>query len=103
MTKVMQDECADEINRRIDVEVSVIGSNMISGASGRIIRSVVENASDVNTEVDESRQDMYLPIEIKEFSYIRCRLLNHMSKEPIKYKYETVVGRPFLVLKISPQ
>ena len=103
MTKVMQDECADEINRRIDVEVSVIVSNMISGASGRIIRSVVENASDVNTEVDESRQDMYLPIEIKEFSYIRCRLLNHMSKEPIKYKYETVVGRPFLVLKISPQ
>ena len=62
----------------------------------------MEKASDVNTAVDESKQDMFLLIELREVSYIRCRLLDHASKEQIMYKYNSVVGRPFLVLKISP-
>ena len=48
-----------EINRRLDVEVNIIESNMIFGISRRVIRNVAENAPDGNTEVDESRQDMF--------------------------------------------
>ena len=101
--KIIKHKNDDEINRRVDVEVSIIASNKLSGTTGQIIRSVTENASDVNTEVDESRQDMFLPIQIKEFSYIRCRLLHHVTKQPLQYKYESIVGRPFLVLKITPE
>ena len=101
--KIIKNKTDDEINRRVDVEVSIIASNKLSGTTGQIIRSVTENASDVNTEVDESRQDMFLPIQIKEFSYIRCRLLHHVNKQPLRYKYETIVGRPFLVMKITPE
>ena len=100
--KIIKNVIDDEINRRVDVEVSIIASNKLSGTTGQIIRSVSENASDVNTEVDESKQDMFLPIQIKEFSYIRCRLLHHVNKQPLKYKYETIVGRPLLILKITP-
>ena len=88
-------------NRRVDVEVCITASNTLSGTAGHI-RSVTENASDVNTEVDESRQAMFLPTEINEFSYIRCRLLHHVNKQPLQYKYDAIVGRPLLVLKISP-
>ena len=100
--KIIKNVVNDEINRRVDVEVSIIASNKLSGTTGQILRSVTENASDVNTEVDESKQDMFLPIHIKEFSYIRCRLLHHVNKQPLHYKYETIVGRPLLVLKITP-
>ena len=100
--KIIKNVIDDEINRRVDVEVSIIASNKLSGTTGQIIRRVTENASDVNTEVDESKQDMFLPIQIKEFSYIHCRLLHHVNKQPLKYKYETIVGRPLLVIKITP-
>ena len=101
--KIIKHKNDDEINRRVDVEVSIIASNKLSGTTGQIIRSVTENVSDVNTEVDESRQDMFLPIQSKEFSYIRCRLLHHVNNQPLQCKYETIVGRPFLVLKITPE
>ena len=45
---------------------------------------------------------MFLPIEVNEFSYIHCRLLHHVNKQPLQYKYDAIVGRPLLVLKISP-
>ena len=100
--KVLTVSTNDEINRRVDVEVSIIASNKLSGSAGHIIRSVTQNASDVNTEVDESRQTMFLPIEINEFSYIHCRLVHHVNKQLLQYKYDAIVGRPLLVLKISP-
>ena len=84
--KIIKTVIDDEINRREDVEVSIIANNNLSGTTGQIIRSVTENASDVNTEVDLSKQDMFLPIQSKEFSYIRCRLLHHVNKQPLKYK-----------------
>ena len=100
--KVLNGSTNDEITRRVDVEVSIIASNKLSGTAGHIIKSVTENASDVTTEVDEIRQAMLLPIEINEFSYIRCRLLYHVNKQPLQYKYDAIVGRPLLELKISP-
>ena len=100
--KIIKSVVDDEINRRVDVEVSIIASNKVPGTTGQIIRSVTENAFDVNTEVDESKHYMFLPIQIKEFSYIHCRLLHHVNKLPLKYKYETIVGRALLVLKITP-
>ena len=100
--KIIKNMSDDEINRRMDVDVNIITSNTLSGTTGQII-SVNDNASDLNTDVDESRQDMFLPIQIKQFSYIRCRLLHHVNKQPVKYKYETIVGRPFLVLNITPE
>ena len=65
--KIIKNMSNDEINRRVVVEVSIIASNKLPGTTGQIIRSVTENASDVNTEVDESKQDMFSPIQIKEF------------------------------------
>ena len=65
--KIIKNMSDDEINRRVVVEVSIITSNKLPGTTGQIIRSVTENASDVNTEVDESKQDMFSPIQIKEF------------------------------------
>ena len=100
--KVLNVSTNNESNRRVDVEVSIIASNKLSGSAGHIIRSVTENASDVNTEIDESRQAMFLPIEINEFSYIHCRLLHHVNKQPLQYKYDAIVSRPLLVMKISP-
>ena len=90
-------------SRMIDIECSIIESNKIAGISGRTLRCVVDNLLDGITEVSESRQDMYLPIELHEFSYIRCRLLHHGTLVPLEYKYESVVGRPYIVLKIAPQ
>ena len=101
--KIIKTMVDDEIDRRVDVEVSIIASNKLSGTTGQIIRSGNENASDVNTEVDESKQDMFVPIQRKEYSYIRCRLLDHVNKQPLEYKYETIVGRPLLVLNITPE
>ena len=82
--------------------LKLVSSNKLSGTAGHIIRSDTDNASDVNTEVDESRQAMFLPIEINELSYIHCRLLHHVNKQPLQYKYDAIVGRSLLVLKISP-
>ena len=50
--KVLNVSTNDDSNRRVDVEVSIIASNKLSGTAEHIIRSVTENASDVNTEVD---------------------------------------------------
>ena len=100
--KVLNGSTNDEINRSVDVEVSIIATNKLSGTAGDIVRRVTENASDVNTEVDESRQAMFLPIQINEFLSIRCRLLHHVNKHPLQYKYDAIVGRPLLVLKICP-
>ena len=91
-----------EFRRILDVECSIVESNKIAGVKGKIIRSVVENAFDFNTDTEESRQDILVPIELHEFSYIRCRLLKHKTEEPLDYKYESTVGTPFLVLKVQP-
>ena len=56
-------------SRIIDIECSIIESNKIAGSSGRILRCVIDNLLDGITKVSESRQDMYLPIELNEFSY----------------------------------
>ena len=92
----------DDTMRMIDVECNIIESNKISGIDGRTLRCVVENVSDGFTEVDESKQDIYLPVELHEFSYIRCRLLDHETKAPLQYKYHSVVGRPYIIVRISP-
>ena len=91
-----------EFRRILDIECSVVESNKIAGVKGKIVRSVVENAFDFNTDTEESRQDILVPVELHEFSYIRCRLLKHKTDEPLDYKYESTIGTPFLVLKIQP-
>ena len=92
----------DDTMRLVDVECTIIESNKISGVNGRTLRCIVENVSDGLTEVDESKQDIYLPIELHEFSYIRCRLLDHETKTPLQYKYDSVVGRPYIIVRIRP-
>ena len=92
----------DDTMRMVDVECNIIESNKISGVDGRTLRCIVENVSDGFTEVDESKQDIYLPVELHEFSYIRCRLLDHETKAPLQYKYDSVVGRPYIIVRISP-
>ena len=92
----------DDMMRMVDVECNIIESNKISGVDGRTLRCIVENVSDGFTEVDESKQDIYLPVELHEFSYIRCRLLDHETKAPLQYKYDSVVGRPYIIVRISP-
>ena len=76
--------------------------SMISCVNGRTLRCIVENVSNGFPEVDESKQDLYLPVELHEFSYIRCRLLDHEMKAPLQYKYDFVVGRPYIIVRISP-
>ena len=90
-------------SRIIDIECSIVESNKIAGIPGKTLRCVVDNVSDGTTEIPESKQDMYLPVELHEFSYISCRLLHHSTLTPIEYKYESVVGRPYIVLKIAPE
>ena len=85
--------------RMVDVECNIIESNKISGVTGRTLRCIVENDSDGFTEVDESKQDIYLPVELHEF---RCRQLDHETKAPLQYKYDFVVGRPYIIVRISP-
>ena len=86
----------------VDVECNIIESNKVSGVDGQTLQCIVENVSDGFTEVDESKQNIYLPVELHEFSYIRCRLLDHETKAPLQYKYDFVVGRPYIIVRISP-
>ena len=92
----------DDTMRMVDVECNIIESNKISDLNGRALRCIVEKVSDGFTEVDESKQDKYLPVELHEFSYIRCRLLDHETKTPLQYKYDFVVGRPYIIVRRSP-
>ena len=92
----------DDTMRMIDVECNIIESNKFSGVNGRTLRCIVENVSNGFTEVEESKQDIYLPVELYEFSYIRCRLLDHETTTPLQYKYDFVVGRPYIIVRISP-
>ena len=91
----------DDTMRMVDVECTIIESNKISGVDGRMLRCIVETVSDGFTEVDESK-DIYLPVELHVFSYIRCRLLDHETKAPLQYKYDSVVGHPYIIVRISP-
>ena len=75
----------DDTMRMADVECNISDSNKISGIDGRTMQCIVENVSDGFTEVDESKQDIYLPVELHEISYIRCRLLDHEMKAPLQY------------------
>ena len=91
----------DDTMGMVDVECNIIESNTISGVNGQPLRCVVDNVSDGFTEVDESKQDIYLPVELHEFSYIRCRLLDHETKISLQYKYDFVVGLPYIIVRIS--
>ena len=91
----------DDATRMVDVEYNIVKSNNISGVNGRTIRCVVENVSGGFTDVEESKQGMYLPEELHEFSYIGCRLLDQETKTPLQYKYDFVVGRPYIIVTIS--
>ena len=86
----------------LDIECSIVESNELSGVNERTIRWVVNNVTNGFTEVDESKQDMHLPVQFYEFSYIRCRLLDHMTKTLIQYRYDYAVGRPYIIVRISP-
>ena len=92
----------DDTMQMVDVEFNIIESNKISGVDGQTLRCIVENVSDGFTEVDESKRDIYLPVELHEFSYIRCRLLDHETKAPLQYKNDSVVGRPYIIVRIRP-
>ena len=92
----------DDKMQMVDVECNIIESTRSSGVDGRTLRCIVENVSDGFAEVDESKQDIYLPVELHEVSYIRCRLLDHETKTPLQYKYDFVVGRPYIIVRISP-
>ena len=86
----------------VDIECSIVESNELSGVNGRTIRCVVNNVTNGFSEVDESKKDIYLPVECYEFSYIRCRLLDHMTKTLMQYRYDYVVGCPYIIVRISP-
>ena len=68
----------------VDVECNIIESNRSSGVDGRTLRCIVENVSDGFTEVDESKQDIYLPVELDEPNERTERnLMKNLSKKQI--------------------
>ena len=92
----------DDTMQMINVECNSSESNKSSGVNGQTLHCIEENARDGFTEVEESKQDIYLPVEWYEFSYIRCRLLDHETKTPLQYKYDFVFGCPYIIVRINP-
>lgn len=90
-------------DRLIDIECSVLESTHISGVPGRILRTILDRHDDFGSLVNEAKRLLYVPVELHEFQTIRVRILDHKTKLPIKYDYDTVIGKPFITVRLEPR
>ena len=94
---------ANNNDRLINIECSVLESTRVGGVSGRILRTILNRNGDLNSSIDETKRLVFLPIELHEFQTIRVRILNYETDLPIKYDYDTAVGRPFITARLEPR
>ena len=89
--------------RLIGIECDLLESNYVSGTPGKILKTLHDGTPENMSETyRESRNPTAVPLAITEFNTIRIRLLNHSTREPVKYDYSSTTGRPYVSVMLRP-
>eukprot|EP00112_Aurelia_sp_Birch-Aquarium-sp1_P014125 Seg3025.4 transcript_id=Seg3025.4/GoldUCD/mRNA.D3Y31 product="hypothetical protein" protein_id=Seg3025.4/GoldUCD/D3Y31 len=91
-----------ERGRLVDIECDLLESNYVSGAVGKILKTIHDDSSEVVEVSKEVERPTFLPMSITEFNAVRIRLLHHYTKQPLQYEFSSTVGRPYISVMLEP-